>query len=366
MCRLAFRRGGRYNCCMKTLMWTGWIALLSVCLAAGQTISRNPYIGAIVIDAADGTVLFEDGADRPGYPASMLKLMGLFVVSDRIRDGVHRLDETVAVTREAAEMGGTQVYLDTRESFPLEDMLYAMIVASANDAAMALAIHVGGSREGFVELMNRKARDLGLSPITRFQSPHGLPPKDRRPDMTTARDFAILCKALLDTHPDVLRYTSTTDREFRPEPKLFMMHTRNRLLRTLPGCDGLKTGFFRDAGYSIASTVQRNGARVIVVILGSEARQTRDDKVVELVNRYLPQAKRAVAVTPPPPVPRPSPPPVPAPVGVEDDPEDDESMQEDQPKPSGKGVRIAVSLLIVGFGLAAVVMAVQRRLLVRR
>jgi serine-type D-Ala-D-Ala carboxypeptidase (penicillin-binding protein 5/6) len=352
---------------MKNFLWLiVWAAAGLAPAAWGQSIARDPYIGAIVLDAANGQVLFEDGADRPGYPASMLKLMDLFVVLDRVKDGTHRLDEMVGVTPEAAAMGGTQVWLDTRESFPLDDMLYALIVASANDVAEALAGHVGGSREGFVRLMNEKARALGLSPVTQFQSPHGLPPpKGQRPDITTARDFAKLCKALLDTHPEALRYTSTTDREFRPEPKLFMLHTRNRLLRTLSGCDGLKTGYIQMAGFSIAATAQRDGRRVIAVILGSADRQKRDAKAAELVNRYLPQASLPAAPTPAPVVQRPAAAPAPVPIVEVEEGADDEDTEAPAPARRGWG-RTAGVVALVAFLAAIVAMAVQRRLLLTR
>ena len=337
---------------------------LGVSMAAGQPISRDPYVGAIVIDAADGRVLFEDGADRPGYPASMLKLVDLFVVLDLVKQGVHSLDEMVGVTREAAAMGGTQVWLDPRETFPLREMLYALIVASANDAAMAVAIHVGGSREGFVRLMNLKARELGLSPITQFQSPHGLPPPaGQRPDITTARDYARLCKALLDAHPEALEFTSTTYRRFRGDPNPFDLHSRNRILSTLPGCDGLKTGYFKDAGFSIAATAQRDGRRVIAVILGSADRQKRDAKAAELINRHLPQATRRDAAPPPP---RAAPAVVPPPVPIQDgdeEAEEGEDVASAPPAPRRTG-RIVGQMAIAVFVVAVAALAIRRRLLV--
>ncbi len=340
--------------------------------AWGAAISRDPYLGAIAMDARDGKVLFEEGADRPGYPASMLKMMNLFVLFDRIQEGVLRLDETVQVTPEASKIGGSQVYLDPRERFTVEELIYALTIQSANDAAMALALHVAGSREGFVEMMNAKSRALGLSPVTQFQSPHGLPPgKGQRPDMTTARDFAKLCQALIQSHPEVLKYTSATFRVFRQEP-LFEMRTHNRLLSAVAGCDGLKTGYFTDAGYSIAATAQREGARVVVVVLGSLDRQVRDAKAAELINRYLPQCSRD---------PLPSRPVVQAPVTV---PEaapveaaemtaDDTGQGEDLPEPieeaeaQGGGWLKGAGLVLLGAFLAAVVgMAIQRRLLLTR
>ena len=181
---------------------TSLIALAAVAglaLAAhAAPISKNPYIGAIAIDARTGAVLFEDNADSPAYPASMLKLMDMFLLLDRIQQGSLRPDDMVRVTKEAASMGGSQVWLDVRESFTVDDLMYALMIQSANDAAVALALHSAGTREAWVDQMNAKARELGLSRVTRFQSPHGLPPgKGQRPDITTPRDFAMLCQALI-------------------------------------------------------------------------------------------------------------------------------------------------------------------------
>ncbi|MGD9611289.1 MAG: D-alanyl-D-alanine carboxypeptidase family protein [Kiritimatiellia bacterium] len=356
---------------MKKLLVFLAVASLAIPAAWGQTIARDPYVGAIVIDASDGRVLFEDGADRPGYPASMLKLMDLFVILDRVKAGSLRLDEIVPVTKEAYDMGGSQVWLDPRESFPVEELLYALMVQSANDAAMALAIHVGGSREGFVRLMNEKARELGLSPVTQFQSPHGLPPgPGQRPDMTTPRDFAKLCQALLAAHPETLKYTSVIQRPFRPDAaQPVIMGNHNALLGTFPGCDGLKTGWIRASGYCLAATVQRDGRRVISVVMGSAAKKTNVAKTKELINRCLPDAARAAAAAPQPAV---QPAPVPAPESVVlDDSAQGEEPDEyaegtEEPAEKRSGWLGKVGYVLLGAFLAAVVgLAVQRRLLLR-
>ena len=276
-----------------------WLVLAGVaCGAAGAPISRNPYVGAIAVDARTGAVLFEDNADRPAYPASMLKLMDMFLLLDRVQQGTLRLDDTVRVTKEAAEMGGSQVWLDPRESFSVEDLMYALMIQSANDAAVALALHVSGSKEAWVAEMNAKARELGLSRVTHFQSPHGLPPgKGQRPDITTPRDFAKLCQALVAAHPEVLKYTSETFRLFRENtPKPLEMRNHNPLLKGmsggLPECDGLKTGYFKDAGFSIALTGERDGARAIVVMMGCEDKKVRNAKGAELLRMALSKASR--------------------------------------------------------------------------
>ncbi len=274
-----------------------------------STLARDPYAGAIVVDAADGTVLFEDRADAPGYPASMLKLMGLLLVLEDVEAGRRRLDEPVTVTAEAAGMGGSQVYLKEHEVFPLDELLYAMMIQSANDAAAAVAIHCAGTRAAFVERMNRRAAELGMT-ATKFHSVHGLPPAaGQSPDVTTARDFARLCLHLA-RRPDVFRYTSLRTRPFRGTNMI--MQTHNNLLGSFPGCDGFKTGYFRAAGYSIAATAQRDGARVIAVVLGSTSKETRDRMARDLLSRGLAAAKPSA----PPPAAAAAPASVVRPIGV--------------------------------------------------
>lgn len=242
------------------------------------------YKGAIAIDAESGRVLFEDRADVVAPPASVTKLMTFLVVHDRLAAGKLRLDDPVHVTAEASTTGGSQVYLAEKEIFPVEEMLYALMIASANDAATALAIHIAGSKSAFVALMNERARSLGMSRTT-FRSPHGLPPANRRiadGDLTTPRDLALLGVHLLK-HTDILTYTSVINREFRPGPKVQKMHNHNNLLGKLAGVDGLKTGFTQGAGSCLAATALRDGRRVVVVMMGSPSSQTRDIKMAELI-----------------------------------------------------------------------------------
>ena len=359
---------------MKKLLLFLLAGVLVILAAQGQAIPRDPYNGAIVVDATTGAVLFEDGADRPGYPASMLKLMTLFVVLDRIEADALNLTDIVPVTKEVMRMGGSQVWLDPRESFPVEELLYALIVQSANDAAMALALHVGGSRDGFVQMMNEKATAIGLSPITRFQSPHGLPPgQGQRPDMTTPRDFANLCKALLEAHPQTLDYTSVRKREFRtnaqPPFQPMLMETHNHLLGTVPGCDGLKTGWIRASGYCIAATAQRDGRRVIVIVMGSVNRSTRDAKTVELINRYLPEAIRKTDVAPAAPQPKPAASvgdARPGSAGAATAADRDDEADDASDSSSGGGWKMIGGLVLVAFVAAVVGMAVRRRLFLSR
>jgi len=263
--------------------------------ASRPATASGTYTGAIVTDAATGQVLFEDNADVINPPASMTKLMTFAVLQDKLADGTLTLATPVRITAEDARMGGTQVYLDPRETFSVEELIYAMMIQSANDAAHALARAAAGSPAAFVDLMNAKARALGMNHTT-FRSPHGLPPPNRRVaegDLTTPRDFAVLCRHLIQT-TDVLKYTAIKEREFGTgvRAKPMRMDNHNKLLGKIAGVDGLKTGYTESAGYCLSATAQRNGRRVIVVIMGAighdrsiDKGQARDLKAIELLDR---------------------------------------------------------------------------------
>ena len=245
-----------------------------------DTIVGDPYVSALVVEADSGKILFEDNAKAFIYPASVLKLMVLLVVLERVEQQALGLEEMVQITPEAARMGGSQVYLDPKESFTVDDLLYALMIQSANDAAVALAVHVSGSVQGFVALMNKRAAELGMKD-TQFYSVHGLPPAEgQQPDKTTAADLAILSRELA-RNPETFRYTGTTEREFRDGT--FIMRTHNHLLKSVAGCDGFKTGYFKAAGFSIVATAKRDGVRIIAMVLGSQDRKIRDARASELL-----------------------------------------------------------------------------------
>ena len=249
-----------------------------------KVIAENPHLGAIVVDNATGKVLFEDKADAEGYPASVLKLMDLLIVLEKIEQKQLALQDPVIVSAKASHIGGSRVWLAEKETFTVDEMLYALMVQSANDVAVALAEKLAGSTEAFVELMNKRAQELGMT-RTVFHSVHGLPPgAGQEHDVTTARDFALLSRELL-RHKDALRYTSTRERPFRPNDKkhMVMMRNHDQLLGQVEGVDGLKTGYFTEAGYSIALTAERKGQRVIVIVLDSIDRKVRDAKAAELL-----------------------------------------------------------------------------------
>ncbi len=253
-----------------------------------KRVARNPYLGAIVVEATTGRVLFEDGADASGYPASVLKLMDLLVILEKIERRELSFHDAVTVSAKAARTGGSQVWLAEKEVFTVDELLYALMVQSANDAAVALAEKVAGSTEAFVHLMNQRAQALGMT-HTVFHSVHGLPPSaGQPPDVTTPRDFVKLCREVL-RHRDTLRYTGTRVRSFREKVpgKTVVMRNHNHLLGKVEGCDGLKTGYIAAAGYSIAVTAARDGHRVITVVFDCVNREVRDAKAADLTRRAL-------------------------------------------------------------------------------
>ncbi|VGO23421.1 D-alanyl-D-alanine carboxypeptidase family protein [Pontiella sulfatireligans] len=235
----------------------------------------DPYQSSIVVDARTGKILFEDRAAVYAYPASITKLMTMLIVLEQIDAGVISLKDKVKITAEVSKVGGSQAYLDPRETdFTVDDMLYALMVHSANDAARALALHVAGSKDAFVDMMNQKARELGMN-STIYHTDHGLPPSKEQPDISTAYDIAILSLASL-RQPETLRYTSTELTYIRGGG--FMLATRNALAKRVDGymgCDGLKTGYHSRGGFSLTATAERNGKRVISVVLGCPDKTTR-------------------------------------------------------------------------------------------
>lgn len=273
-----------------------WPSIVLLVVALGLSASAAPaeYRGALAMDAGSGQVLFEDDADRANPPASVTKLMTFLVVHDCLRAGTLTLQTPVTIAREDAGMGGTQVWLEAGEAFTVEDLLYALMIQSANDAAHALARTAHGSVPAFVQAMNQRAQGLGMTRTT-FRTPHGLPPRSRKAedtDVTTARDLARLSRELL-LHTDILKYTSVRERTFRPgqpPPREVIMRNHNHLLAKVRGADGLKTGFTAAAGFCLAATAERDGRRLIVVMVGSPDAKTRDIKVAELIERQFSQS----------------------------------------------------------------------------
>ena len=234
---------------------------------------------AILMDATTGAVLYAQNADEALPPASVTKVMTLLLVMEAVDEGRIRLDEAVTVSAHAASMGGSQVYLKEGESMCVEEMIKCVVIASANDCAVALAEHVAGSEANFVSRMNARAAELGMA-NTRFENTNGL--DDTVTDhVTSARDIAIMSRALI-AHPKILEYSGIWMDTIRDGA--FGLTNTNRLVRFYPGCTGLKTGSTARAKFCISATAERDGLSLICVIMAAESRDIRNAAATQLLD----------------------------------------------------------------------------------
>jgi D-alanyl-D-alanine carboxypeptidase (penicillin-binding protein 5/6) len=256
--------------------------------AQASSAKEEPYKSYIVMEAITGKVIEGDNIHLKRPPASVVKLMVALVVMEKVAKGEVKLTDQVAVTREASKIGGSQVYLKEGETFSVEELMKATLIASGNDAAYALAEHTAGSKDEFVKLMNEKAKALNMTD-SEFHSVHGLPPsKGQEPDLSSSSDLAMLGRELLK-YPKLIEWTSIKSEPFRDGK--FIMNNHNKLLTRMGGVDGLKTGFYRESGFNIVATAKKNGLRFIVVVLGSPKAKTRDDIAVEKFKKAFSQYK---------------------------------------------------------------------------
>lgn len=241
-----------------------------VCLGAAS--EDAPVISVICVEADSGVVVHEENADVVRPPASMIKLIQMLVVDEGLEAGRWSLDTPIRVSAKAQAMGGTQVYLEAGETWPLGKLMEAVAVASANDAAMAVAEGLWGGESEYLAFANARARALGMKHTT-WHSVHGLPPdKGEEFDQTTARDMALLARACVK-RDRIMGWVNQRELQFKPNA--VMKYNTNKLLWRMEDCDGLKTGFIRAAGFCIAATAQRDGLRLVAVVMGSPSKYGR-------------------------------------------------------------------------------------------
>ncbi|NMA92822.1 MAG: D-alanyl-D-alanine carboxypeptidase [Firmicutes bacterium] len=238
---------------------------------------------ALLMEVESGTRIWEAASHKKLYPASITKIMSLLLVMEQLEEGKISLHDQVTVSARASAVGGTELFLSEGDQLSLEELLTGMAVGSANDAAVAVAEHVAGSQEAFVELMNKRARQLGLT-ATHYCNPHGLHHPEH---YTTAADVAKVSCALLE-HPRIHRYLTIWMDEHYLEGKIkagevFLSNT-NRLVMFYPGCDGLKTGYTREAGNGIAATARRGDSRFLAVVLNAPTVEERYEAAVNLLD----------------------------------------------------------------------------------
>ncbi len=235
---------------------------------------------AILVDNLSGKVLYEKNADEKLAPASMTKLASMLIVMEAIDNGNLKLEDKVTISEEAANMGGSQVFLQAGEVYTVHDLLKSVAIASGNDAVVALSEKVGGSVSGFVDMINKRLKELGAT-NTNFVNPHGL---DAEGHYSTARDMSIIARELL-RHEKILEYTSIYEEylEKNDGSRIWLVNT-NRLVRFYDGVDGLKTGFTKTAGYCLTATAKKNNFRLISVVMGEDTTENRSSDTVKMLN----------------------------------------------------------------------------------
>jgi D-alanyl-D-alanine carboxypeptidase len=258
-----------------------WLTLVTVvaCLSLAQPAAAafgRPRYAAILMDARTGEVLYANSADEQRHPASITKVMTLFLAFDALVAGRLRLSDPITMSYHAAAQRPSKLGLPPGRSINLDDAIHIITVKSANDVAVALAERIGGSEAAFAQQMTRKARALGMTNTT-FTNATGLPD---RGNVTTARDIATLSAALLRAHPSYYAYFG--QQAFKYDNRSYTNH--NRLLGKLTGLDGIKTGFTNDAGYTLAASAIRDGQRLITVVLGEPTIAARNRDVTALLD----------------------------------------------------------------------------------
>jgi len=287
----------------KSSLITAGILCVSSVLAAPQISTSNTYIGSnvavslgqqktviikpvgvelnaaswVAMNYVTGAVVSEKDANERRAPASLAKIMTAYIVANEIKNGSLTMEELVPISVDAANTGGSRMFIKSGDKISVENLLQGVIVDSGNDATIALAEYLAGSDENFTTIMNQTAQALGMA-NTKFDNPDGLPGGEQ---YTTAYDMAILARSFIYNFPDV--YKIYSQKTFTWEE--ITQHNRNKLLNSFPGADGMKTGYTKEAGYNLVSSALQDGDRYIGVILGSPSVAAREQESIKLL-RY--------------------------------------------------------------------------------
>ena len=260
--------------------------------------SENTKYASIVVDAETGKVLRSRNAEKQLYPASLTKIMTLYMTFDALSKGQIRLSDRVTMSKRAAGMEPSKLNIPAGSSIKVEDAIYALVTKSANDVAVALGEHIAGSEWAFANKMTSKARTLGMKDTT-FKNASGLPDSSQK---TTARDMAILARALIYNHPQYYHYFSTKNFKYRGAN----YGNHNKLLKSYEGMDGIKTGYIHASGFNLVASAVRDNRRLIGVVFGGRSSSTRNSHMVEILDegfsmaRKLPPTRLAAARVPTP------------------------------------------------------------------
>lgn len=266
---------------MKKLCALALCLALCVGLLPSAAWAAGPEVKAkavLLMEKSTGEILYEEHGEEPLELASVTKVMTMLLIMEALEDGTLTLDTMVAVSANAAGMGGSQVYMKEGETFSVHDMLKAIAVASGNDACVAMAEHLAGSEAAFVERMNARAAELGME-NTVFCNCTGLPAEGHH---STAHDIALMSRELILKHPDIRTYTTIWMDTLRDGS--FQLANTNKLIRFYDGATGLKTGYTASAGYCISATAERDGMELIAVIMKAPDKDTRTNDAKALLN----------------------------------------------------------------------------------
>ncbi|EIM24745.1 D-alanyl-D-alanine carboxypeptidase [Microvirga lotononidis] len=284
----------------KTWALIGIVASVAVTVASPAEAARkarpssggySPLSASIVVDAKTGKILQGENVDEPRIPASLTKVMSLYLLFEQLERGRMRGDTPLSVSAYAASQPPTKLGLRPGSTIEVDDAIKAMVTLSANDVSVVVAENIAGSEDAFARMMTRKAKELGMS-STAFYNPHGLPHEP--PNITTARDLSILGRAIQERFPRYFAYFQT--QSFQYGKRTIRGH--NRLLGKVEGVDGIKTGYTRLSGFNLLTSVNTDNRSLVAVVLGGRSGASRDLKMASLIQSHLPRAYAGARTAP--------------------------------------------------------------------
>lgn len=272
--------------------WILAVSLLMPCVVRGETETAEAAEeslveapGVVLMEAGTGKVIFEKDMETKRSPASITKIMTLLLIFDEIKKGSLKLEDMISTSAYAKSMGGSQVFLEEGEMQNAETMIKCIVIASGNDASVAMAEHIAGSEQEFVKRMNVRAKELGMK-NTNFEDCCGLTDSDNH--YTTAYDIAVMSRELITKYPEVLSYSSIwmedITHETRKGSSSFTLTNTNKLIRSYKGCKGLKTGSTSKAGYCLSAVAERNGITLISVVMAAPDYKVRFKDAASMLN----------------------------------------------------------------------------------
>ena len=263
---------------MKKLFLFALLLLFMIRINAEEVDLAKNAKSAILVETSTGKIIYEKNKDEKRSPASMTKMMTLLLTMEALENGNVKLDDKVHISKKAASMGGTQLFIEEGSDVELLTLLKGMGIGSANDAAVAVAEYIGGTEENFVNMMNKRAKELGCK-NTSFKNPHGL---DEDGHYTTAYDMSLIARELLK-YPLILKITSTYEENINVSGENHWLVNTNKLVRFYAGIDGLKTGYTSKAMYCLAATMEKNNMRLLSIVMGENNNDNRSSDTIAMM-----------------------------------------------------------------------------------